>query len=51
MLDGKRYYAVFPDEDPANRKPNSPSLIAAWRDLAQELRPLISCAKVEAPRQ
>jgi hypothetical protein len=44
MLDGKRYYAVFPDEDPANRKPvlyYSPNLIAAWHDLEKELRPLV----------
>jgi hypothetical protein len=44
MLDGKRYYAVFTDEDPANRKPvlyYSPNLIAAWRDLEKELRPLV----------
>jgi hypothetical protein len=47
MLDGKRYYAVFPDEDPANRKVlyYSPTLIAAWRDLKRELGPLISTAK------
>ena len=44
MLDGKRYYAVFPDEDPANRKPvlyYSPTLIAALRALEKELRPII----------
>jgi hypothetical protein len=28
MLDGKRYYAVFPDEDPANRKPVPLHIIA-----------------------
>jgi len=37
MLDGKRYYAVFPDEDPANRNSYSPSLIATWRALEKEL--------------
>ncbi len=50
MLDGKRYYAEFPDEDPANRKPillYSPSLIAAFRALEKELRPLISTAKAD----
>jgi hypothetical protein len=41
MLDGKRYYAVFPDEDPANRNSYSPSLIATWRALEKELRPFI----------
>ena len=41
MLDGKRYYAVFPDEDPANRKSYSPTLIATWRALEKELRPFI----------
>jgi hypothetical protein len=48
MLDGKRYYAVFPDEDPANRKAvlyYRPSLITAWRDLERELRPLVSTTK------
>jgi hypothetical protein len=50
MLDGKRYYAVFPDEDPANRKPvlyYSPTLIAAWRGLERELRALVSTAKAD----
>jgi hypothetical protein len=50
MLDGKRYYAHFPDEDPATRKPvlyDSPALIAALRDLKGELRPLISTAKAD----
>jgi hypothetical protein len=41
MLDGKRYYALFPDEDPANRKPNSPTLITALRGLEKELRSFI----------
>ena len=44
MLNGKRYYAVFPDEDPANRKPAlhySPTLIAALHALEKQLRPLI----------
>jgi hypothetical protein len=44
MLDGKRYYAVFPDEDPANTKAvplHSPTLIAAWRALEKQLRPYI----------
>ena len=50
MLDGTRYYAAFPDEDPANRKPGpfySLTLIAAWRDLERELRPLVSTAKAD----
>ena len=43
MLDGRRYYAAFPDENPANRKPilrHSPALMAALRALEKELRPL-----------
>ena len=45
MLDGKRYYAVFPDEDPGNRTTvlyHSPTLVAAFRDLERELRSLVS---------
>ena len=48
MLDGKRYFAVFPDEAPANEKPillQSPTLIAALRALEKELRPFIPTAK------
>jgi hypothetical protein len=44
MLDGKRYYAAFPDEDPANKRPiprRSPALIAALRVLEKELRSFI----------
>jgi hypothetical protein len=50
MLDGKRYYAVFPDENPANRKPvlyHSPTLIAALRVLEKELRPFLPTAKAD----
>jgi hypothetical protein len=50
MLDGNRYYAVFPDEDPANVKPvlyYSPTLISAWRDLEVELRSVVSTAKAD----
>ena len=50
MLDGKRYYAIFPDEDPANKKPtllHSPTLIAALRALQKELRPFIPTAKAD----
>jgi hypothetical protein len=50
VLDGKRYYAVFPDEDPANKKPialHSPTLIAAFRALEKELRPFIPTAKAK----
>ena len=48
MLDGNRYYAVFPDEDPANRMPvlrDSPTLIAALQALEKELRLVIRTAK------
>jgi hypothetical protein len=44
MLDGKSYFAEFPDEDPANEKPvllHSPTLIATLRALEKELRPYI----------
>ena len=50
MLDGKRYYAVFPDEDPANEKTillQSPTLIAALHALEKELRPYIPTAKAD----
>jgi hypothetical protein len=50
MLDGKRYYAAFPDEDPAYRKPilrRSPALIAALRALEKDLRPFIPTRKAE----
>jgi len=50
VLDGKRYYSVFPDEDPANRKPvprYSPTLIAAFRALQKELHPFIPTAKTQ----
>jgi hypothetical protein len=40
MLDGKRYFAVFPDEDRACRAVlQSPTLIATLRTLQKELRP------------
>jgi hypothetical protein len=43
MLDGKRYYAEFPDEGPAQRKSklHSPILFAALHALEKELRPYI----------
>jgi hypothetical protein len=50
MLDAKRYFSKFPDEDPTNRKPillHSPILIAALRALEKELRPFIPTAKAE----
>jgi hypothetical protein len=43
MLDGKRYFAEFPDEDPARRAfLHSPKVIATLRALEKELRPYIS---------
>jgi hypothetical protein len=40
MLDGKRYFAEFPDEDPARRAfLHSPKVIATLRALEKELRP------------
>ena len=50
MLDGKRYYAVFPDEDPANVKPTlvySRSLLATLRALEKELRLFIPTRKAD----
>jgi hypothetical protein len=50
MLDGKRYYAVFPDENPVNKKSvvrYSPALIAALRALEKELRPFIPAGKIK----
>jgi hypothetical protein len=43
MLNGKRYFAEFPDEDPApRRKPlRSPELMATLKALEKELRPHI----------
>jgi hypothetical protein len=41
MLNGKRYFAEFPDEDPAavQRKPlRSPTLMATLKALEKELR-------------
>jgi hypothetical protein len=50
MLDGKRYYAAFPDENPAKRRPIlhlSPALITALRDLERELRPIVPTRKAK----
>jgi len=50
MLDGKRYYAEFPDEDPAGRKPvlvYSRSLMVALRALEKELRPFIPSTRAD----
>ena len=43
MLDGKRYFAEFPDEDPENQPKllHSPELIASLRALEKELRPYL----------
>jgi hypothetical protein len=47
MLDGKRYYAHFPDEDPANNRilRRTSALIAAGRALKKDLRPFIPTTK------
>jgi hypothetical protein len=43
MLNGKRYFSEFPDEDPARRAVlHSPKLINTLRALEEELRPFIS---------
>jgi hypothetical protein len=43
MLDDKRYFAEFPDEDPENppKLLHSPELIASLRALERELRPYL----------
>jgi hypothetical protein len=43
MLDGKQYFAGFPDEDPdrAQIAPHSPTLLATLRAIEKELRPYI----------
>jgi hypothetical protein len=54
MLDGKRYYAAFPNENPANRKPilrHSPTLIAALRALEKELRIIVPTRKLKTRAQ
>jgi hypothetical protein len=44
MVDGKAYFGIFPDEDPARPRPllHSPQLIASLRALEKELRPYIA---------
>ena len=44
MLDGKQYFAEFPDEDPTRHRAHlhSPKLLATLRALEKELRPYIS---------
>lgn len=44
MLDGKRYFAEFPDEDPDAKKAvlQSPCLLETLRALEKELRPYLS---------
>jgi hypothetical protein len=46
MLNGKRYYAEFPDEDPANqpRELRSPELMSLLKALEKELRPYLKTA-------
>jgi hypothetical protein len=49
MLDGKKYYAAFPDEDPEN-KPIlrcSPTLIPALRALERDLRLIVPTRKTK----
>ena len=42
MLNGKEYFAEFPDEDPARREALlSAKLLATLRALEKELRPYI----------
>jgi hypothetical protein len=46
MLDGKRYFAEFPDEDPEKqpRLLRSPELMASLKALEKELRPYLQNA-------
>jgi hypothetical protein len=41
MLNGKRYFAEFPDEDPETKLLRSPELMASLRALEKELRPYL----------
>ena len=43
MLDGKRYFGEFPDEDPKHQPKllRSPELMASLRALEKELRPYL----------
>ena len=43
MLDGKRYFSGFPDEDPDGKTAllHSPRLLETLRALEKELRPFI----------
>jgi hypothetical protein len=43
MLDGKRYFSEFPDEDPANHRTllHARKLLETLRALEKELRPHI----------
>jgi hypothetical protein len=43
MLDGKQYFAEFPDEDPTRKEAllSSPQLLASLRALERELRPYL----------
>ena len=50
MLDGSRYYAAFPDEDPQKATQGllqSRTLIAVLRELEKELRPYIPTADAD----
>ena len=44
MLDGKQYFAEFPDEDPTRKAElvYSPQLLASLRALERELRPYLA---------
>jgi hypothetical protein len=46
MLNGKRYFSEFPDEDPASRRKElrSPELMALLKALEKELRPYLESA-------
>jgi hypothetical protein len=46
MLNGKRYFAEFPDEDPENqpKELRSPELMSLLRALEKELRPYLKTA-------
>jgi hypothetical protein len=51
MVDGKQYFAQFPDEDPARLQAHSAKLLATLRALEKELRPYIakqSASRVDA---
>jgi hypothetical protein len=51
MLNGKRYFSEFPDEDPASQRKElrSPELMALLKALEKELRPYLETGSASDP--